>query len=276
MATPYTLSYDSGIQGWVSFYSYEPEKIIGMNNYLYTFKGGNLFQHNTNNQRNVFYGITDPAIAKSTVTSVVNQQPLVNKVYKAFYLESDDSWESTFLTDKITGFINADYYEKKESDYFAFIRTTELPPSGSGLAYDIIPALQLRSVIGIGEAGLTNVVGATEWRINMPDSTLDPVFISTGNIIYDAANVPNPRPIGSVTALDFTANEIVVNPSTVGALVPPFVGDVLFSVKSSIGESNGLLGHYLEFTLTNTSTDPVELFAVGADVMISNPSPRQS
>jgi hypothetical protein len=34
----YTLSYSEGVAGWVSFYSYYPDWIIGMNNYLYTLK----------------------------------------------------------------------------------------------------------------------------------------------------------------------------------------------------------------------------------------------
>ena len=97
----YTLSFDSRIQGWVSFYSFFPEKILGMNNYLYTFKGGSLYRHNVNDTRNNFYGTQ----YNSKVTAVINQQPLTNKVFKTFYLESDDCWEGTFDTDVIGGFI---------------------------------------------------------------------------------------------------------------------------------------------------------------------------
>ena len=109
----------------------------------------------------------------------------------------------------------------------------------------------------------------------MPTSTIDPVFVSIGDIIYDVAGVPNPRPIGVVTALDFTNKEIVVNP-TGYALLPPFPNDVLFSLKNSIAESNGLLGHYLQFTITNDTQDAVELFAVGTDSMVSNPIQQQT
>ncbi len=284
----YTLTYDSGSQGWVSFYSYFPEKIIGMNNYLYTLKGGNLWQHNTNPNRNTFYGSFNPNTDSSYVTSVVNQSPLVNKVFKAFYLESDDSWESSFVTDKITGFIEKDFYEKKESDYFAFIRTRQLPAAGSGSTYNTIPSLQLRSVIGIGEVSLTTIISPTEWRLRFPAGTeLNPVFIESrdndpaspsfgqgGDVIYDFAGVPNPRPIGQVIEINQATNEIYVDP-TGYALIAPFNGDLLFSVKNSVFESNGLLGHYLQFTITNDTQDPVELFAVGTDAMISEPAPRQ-
>ena len=45
------------------------------------------------------------------------------------------------------------------------------------------------------------------------------------------------------------------------------------SVKNTTAESNGLLGHYLEFTLTNETTAPTELFAIGTDAMNSDPNP---
>ena len=78
----YTLTFDSQVPGWVSFYSFKPEQILGMNNYLYTFKNGNLWQHNVNDQRNVFYGITDPALgAKSTITSDLKLYGLATLFY---------------------------------------------------------------------------------------------------------------------------------------------------------------------------------------------------
>ena len=55
--TKYTLSYDNGIKGFPSFYSYFPDWMIGMNNYFYTFNKGNLYRHNVNEVRNNYYGV---------------------------------------------------------------------------------------------------------------------------------------------------------------------------------------------------------------------------
>jgi len=283
----YTLTFDTQVKGWVSFYSFKPEQILGMNNYLYTFKNGNLWQHNVNDDRNVFYGITDPALgAKSTISSVINKSPLINKVFKTFYLESDDSWSAVFNTDVITGFSEKDWFERKESDWFAFIRTDVLPPAGSGANYATQPSLQLRSVNGIGEVVNTTILGPTNWRLEFgTEVTLNPAFIlkedndpaspsfgQGGDIIYDFAGIPDPRPIGRVIEIDPTNNYIFVDP-TGYAIIAPFAGDLLMSVKNTTAESNGLLGHYMEFTLTNETTDAVELFAVGTDVMRSEPNP---
>lgn len=46
----YTLTHSQDVQGWASFYSYYPDFIMGMNQYLYTFKGGDMYRHNTNSK----------------------------------------------------------------------------------------------------------------------------------------------------------------------------------------------------------------------------------
>ena len=53
----YTLTHSQDVQGWASFYSYFPEYIMGMNQYLYTFKNGDLYRHNTNTLRNNYYAL---------------------------------------------------------------------------------------------------------------------------------------------------------------------------------------------------------------------------
>eukprot|EP01047_Picozoa_sp_COSAG01_P107628 COSAG01_NODE_36618_length_514_cov_2796.937349_2_plen_56_part_01 len=43
-----TITYSEDSKGFPSFYSYCAEFLKGMNQYLYSFKGGNLWRHNTN------------------------------------------------------------------------------------------------------------------------------------------------------------------------------------------------------------------------------------
>lgn len=71
----YTLTYSPGVEGWPSFYSYYPDFMIGMNQFFYTFKGGNLYRHNVNESRNTFYGAFTP----STVRGIINQSPIEKK-----------------------------------------------------------------------------------------------------------------------------------------------------------------------------------------------------
>ena len=92
----YTLTYSEAAPGWVSFYSYYPDWMIGMNNYFYTFSGGNLFRHNVNETRNNFYGTQ----STSTLQSVFNVSPLENKLFKTIGLKGDSPWAVTLQTDQ--------------------------------------------------------------------------------------------------------------------------------------------------------------------------------
>ncbi len=115
----YTLTYSDTAKGWPSFYSYFPDWMIGMNNYFYSFKGGNLFRHNTNELRNNYYNVQ----YNSTLTSVFNDMPLENKLFKTINLESDKAWSVTLDSDIQTdASIDYTWFEKKEGAWFAFCK----------------------------------------------------------------------------------------------------------------------------------------------------------
>ena len=129
----YTLSYSDMVGGWVSFYSYNPDFMIGMNNYFYTFKGGDLYRHNVNSQRNTFYspwwikiGDAAGAFAPTTLQSVFNTAPLENKLFKTINLQGDAKWGVTLETDlQYSGFIQESWFEKKESAFLHLYVTTQ-------------------------------------------------------------------------------------------------------------------------------------------------------
>ena len=172
----YTLTYSEAVSGWVSFYSYYPDWIIGMNNYLYTFKGGDLYQHNVNSLRNTFYEqwynkfVVPPApgpFVPSRIVSVINDASLDNKLFKTIELQGDSTWSATLETDiQNSGFIQANWFEKKEQAYFAFIRNNS---NGQ---------LPLRSVNGIGKTtgiGFGPGVAILNFSIN-PLVQIDPIL----------------------------------------------------------------------------------------------------
>jgi len=96
----YTLTYSPPAEGWPSFYSFEPEWIQGMNQFLYTFSGGNIFRHNTNEERNTYYDTYDPELDSSTITSVFNDEPIVNKIFKTMAIEGNRPWAATHISDQ--------------------------------------------------------------------------------------------------------------------------------------------------------------------------------
>ena len=268
----YTISYDSLTKGFPSFYSYFPDWMIGMNNYFYTFNGGNLYRHNTNETRNNYYGQNYP----STLQTVFNDQPLENKLFKTINLEGDDSWGALITSDQqTTGFINQSYFELKEGSYYSFIRNSGSTPA-------LLDNYALRSVNGLATSSSVTVVGAL--------TTIDfSVTINIGNIISVGDMVyfgnPNPQLAGQVTAINQNLpagiNQLVINnngatfiptvtptPTTVPL---PSQTEYILYIKNSIAESHGILGHYGVITLTNSNTSAIELFALESEVMKSFP-----
>lgn len=328
----YTLTYSDGFQGWPSFYSFDPDWMIGMNNYFYTFKNGDIYRHNVNETRNNFYGDQ----YNTTITSVFNDQPLENKLFKTINLESSfvdgtHSWGGNFDTDiQTTGFINSDYFKLKEGAWFAFMRnkpsnTTLVSGTNTGvvanqlintsvdflalgvLAGDLVtntdtgesalvlsvattvltldsdiftstpqnysildssvPEVELRSLNGIGQCSTVTTVGPNI-QINFPLTLSIGTSISVGDTIYATT---------AITLIGTISNVVVDLPNGLNYIqvdVPistPNPGDLILFIKNQVAESYGVLGHYCEFVLTNTSTSAVELFAVESEVMKSFP-----
>ena len=263
----YTLTYSEMVQGWVSFYSYIPDWMIGMNNYFYTFKKGNLYRHNTNALRNNFYGVQ----YNSLIQSVFNDAPLENKLFKTVAIQGDDSWETTLITDiQDSGFAQASWYEKKEQVYFAFVRNSGTSPANPS-------EYALRSLGGIGRS--SSVVIGSGADIFFSNNISLGSIMSVGDYVYFAIppNFNTPILAGQITDInqDLTVpsgqNFIRIDTTIPGT--SPIIGQTPYFLymKNSVAESHGVLGHYCVFTLENSNTDKVEMFQFQSDVMKSYP-----
>jgi hypothetical protein len=269
----YTLTNSEQAKGWVSFYSYYPDWIIGMNNFLYTFKGGDLYKHNTNPNRNTFYqqywdkvGTPSASFAPTTLKSVFNISPLENKLFKTLNLEGDAAWSATMITDlQVSGFISAPWFEKKEQSFYAFVRNNS------------IGELALRSLNGIGRSVTVENPGTNNALINFSISPLVDIgsIISIGDYVY--FGYPTPVLAGPVLSINVNLpagiNQIEVNNNMLVPLTTPIPSNTEYFlyVKNSVAESHGVLGHYCVFSLENSQTDKIELFAAETEVMKSYP-----
>ena len=273
----YTLSYSEGVAGWVSFYSYNPDWMIGMNNYFYTFKGGNLYKHNVNASRNTFYqpwwnivDIINPdpsplAFTPTSIQTVFNTAALENKLFKTINIEGDAPWGATLETDlQVSGFIDQGWFEKKEAAYFAFVRNNS------------VGQFALRSLNGIGNSLTVTGAGTNTAQVNFSINPLISIgnIISIGDYLYFGANTQLAGIVVDVI-VDYPAgiNRIIVNNNMLSPLTIPIPGNVNYFlyVKNSVAESPGVLGHYCTTTLSNSFNSKIELFAVEANVMKSFP-----
>jgi len=267
----YTLSFSNAVSGWVSFYSYNPEWMIGMNQYFYTFKGGNLYRHNVNTKKNTFYepwwfilGDITAAFTPTRMKSVFNTVPLENKLFKTLNLEGDATWSAILYTDiQDSGYILDTWFEKKEQSYFAFVRNDD---SGE---------LAIRSTNGIGKSYQVNLAGDTI------DFSISPLvdlgnIMSIGDMLYfTIPPTTNQYLAGQITQINrnykLGINQIVINTLIPGSTPIPVQDAYFFYTKNSVAESHGVLGHYCVFEIENSSTSKIELFAVESEVMKSFP-----
>jgi hypothetical protein len=260
----YTLTYAESSKGWPSFYSYHPEYIKGMNQYLYTFKEGNMYRHNVNDTRNTFYGA---AASPSKITTVLNKDALTSKVFKTIQLESSDSWKATVNSDiQNARDIEEDWFQKKEGDWFAFIR---------GLSTN--NNFHMRSAKGIGVpfsvAGVNPQPIVFNYPVQTPIRATALVFpFTAGDTVYATPNPSTTAPllVGTITTVTITATDTtLVVDTTAGS--PAAITDFVFYVRNQVAESQGLLGHYCVMTLENNLTTATEMMAVKVDLMKSYP-----
>ena len=258
----YTLTYDGATQGFPSFYSYFADWMIGMNNFFYTFNGGNIYRHNTNEIRNQYYNVNYP----STLSSVFNQEPLENKIFKTINLEGDDAWGVVMTSDQQdTGFITQSFFEEKEGSFYGYVRNAGTVPAA-------ISQYALRSLNGLATSTNITVLGAAT-TIDFATTINIGNIISVGDMVYFGN--PSPSLLGQVTAVNKNlpagVNQIVVNNTIGGAVTAPSITEYILYIKNAVAESHGILGHYAEFKLTNSNTVKVELFAVESEAMKSFP-----
>ncbi len=255
-----TLSYAEDVQGWPSFYSFCADYMIGMNGFFYTWSGGNLYRHNTNNLRNNYYGVQ----YNSTITGVLNIEPKTIKLFKTMSYESDDRWACTNLfTDLGDGSMLSTFFEQKEGEWFTFIRENE----GTRDYRD-------RNVNGIGT--VITVIGppaAVQYTFNVEISSIlsigDYMYYSVGGTPIYAGQVTAVDRLNLIVTVDSTIPEPGTNPPVIGTNAPP--NSFVFYFKDVVAESHGARGYFMQFTLENTNTRAVELFAVGGSIMKSFP-----
>lgn len=243
-----TLTYSDSAKGWQSFYSYIPEYILGMNNHLFTFKGGNLYRHNADGDRCNFYGTQYQA----TITGIINESPSTVKTFKTIVLETTAPWDCTLTSDLGTGFIDRGWFSLKEGDYFAHIRRN-----------DDDGVLEMRSAQGIGSVSTIDSTVATAVVIGFTFN-IDSM-VSIGDLMYTSNEVL----VGTITAVD--GSDITVD-TTNGTI--PTTGTFVMYIKNNIAESYGNTGYYMEYHLelpTDAASNFVELYSVGSRLFKSHP-----
>ena len=160
----YTVVYSESSKGWTSFRSYLQESGVSLNNEYYTFKGGEMYLHNSNEDRNNFYGLQ----YDSYVSIILNQQPSVVKSFSTIGYEGTkqritqdlenssyadnyprDGWYVSDMKTNLQEVSNLEFVSKEER-YFSQIKGVTTIWKEDGTAGNIDP--KEFSFQGIGNA----------------------------------------------------------------------------------------------------------------------------
>ena len=141
-----TVSYDEGVQGWTSFFSFKPNFMFSLTSSFFSTNAGKLYIHYGSSLHGNFYGTT----YLSDVTVVLNSNPSTVKVFKTVNYEGGEDWTvssvvassgdialtpvskytlPTNLAD-LEAEMFSNKFKRKENKYFANIVNNSSPTKG--------------------------------------------------------------------------------------------------------------------------------------------------
>lgn len=220
-----TATFSERSQGWTSFRGYKQEGGLSLNNTYYTFNGGNLWEHHSENvTRNNFY---NSGTQESYLIPVFNDSPSTVKQFNTLSYEGDSGWELEFIRTDIgsTGVLPA----------LATSYTTTLQLSGSAA----------NSVFN----------GANTVQAKQGDLISWAIFVSPLNSQFKFTDTSN------VTLTQSAASVLTVtNPSAITN-----GGELVFLVQHTVGTNNsvqtlnvGGTGASLAFTVALLTVNMVD------------------
>jgi hypothetical protein len=141
----YKIGYGEGNPYWMGAYNWAPEYFATLQNELYSFRNGILYQHNQSNY-NQFYGTQ----FKSRVMCVANSNPNIVKLYNGVSIEANmvPTWTYLYGTDPYQQTTDImDYeYSNVEGMWYAIVKRNKLLPTQSGYTINnIVTGERMRS-----------------------------------------------------------------------------------------------------------------------------------
>ena len=277
-----TLSFSESAKGWTSFKSFIPEDGLSINNNYYTFKGGELWQHHTNEIRNNFYGDQ----YDSSVDVVFNEQSESVKSFASMKYEGTQSKITQNVTDgeyynnentsTIPGFLGKQgwyvesgitdlqeagemEFKSKEGKYFSYMKgkPVESFKDLNSKEFSFQGIALLESIVD-GEG--TPILGCTDPLANNynPNATIDdgsciihapPLDCSTQNIQFLASS----NTLGTISvSANLSSDDMPYSISIVGADGFTHNSPIPLGVGGNIPFS-GL--SYQQYTVTVTSVN---------------------
>jgi len=237
-----TITFSEKNKGWTGFYDYLPDAMCRLNNRFFMVKNGQLHLANDKDNpiRNNFFGVQ----YDSRITTVFNENPNDDKIFKTLVEQSNKPWSAVVKTNLTNSTLKKEEFTQRESRQFAHFRKSE-------------DATNLK---GGASQGVGVIISSSSTVITF--GNVSPT-VSIGDGLYQL-NGGNEELIGTITAKSNTT--ITVNAIT----TTPVNGYFCFSKKNIRIEGAELRGYFMEVELTNDDVDKVELFGIEANAVKSH------
>ena len=277
----YTVTFNDNVNGWSSFKSFIPESGVSLKGYYYTFKSGNLWLHNLNENRNQFYGVE----YDSTVKFLLNQNPSDVKIFKTLSYEGTQSqaytsnsvttegwYASSITTDKQSAEILE--FKEKEGKWFNNIKGVDTNATNIDLKELAVQGLGSVSSVGNAPSPVYHLVRTT--ITSTENDAAPPVKYRVTSSVTDSSETASkivesfiPSGTGTATNQDFFIHPLSVNGNdyTVDTLNGGFActGSMTRTFEDGYNNSGtwtassahvGLATNIVRLRITQTTTNP--------------------
>lgn len=238
---PQTITFSEKNKGWTGEFEYIPDAMCRLNNRFFMIKDGQLHLANDNDNpiRNNFFGVQ----YNSKVTTIINENPNDDKIFKTLIQQSNNPWSANLKTNYTESTIKKEEFNERGSKQFAYIRKSENSLDLTGGA---------SQGIGIVNSSSTTTIsfGWVSEAINIGD-------------VLCQLNGEDEEIIGVIQ--DKTTTTIIVE----SIVTNPVNGLFAYAKKNTRIEGSEIRGYYMEVELENDDTEKVELFAIECNAVKS-------
>jgi hypothetical protein len=248
----FTAAYNVDGSVWNTLYSYRPERIVCIDDILYTFKGGTMYKHTSASNRATYYGLEDGAVVE--VVAAFN--PSMVKSYESISLEGTAAWDTTITnTDQSATIADTDY-DQRERNWYAYIpRDSSANTGGSTIT----------ALSGTSEVFALGAVASVSGSDIVFTSDISYITFPVGADLYKVS--------GSTLVSITNTIASVSNGTTItcaSAVAGVSAADEIVAIANGAIEGDQMRDYYAQIRLVNDSTDEVELYAVNAVFAKSN------
>lgn len=241
-----TLAWSTTKQVWLTFYSFAPELYAHLHDRFFSFRGGQIWRHNILTTMNNFYGVQ----YNSEATVVSKGNPSMVKTYDAISYEGDNPWNAIVSnSDQATSSMASTEFTEKENMWYRVISKDETGNSILNTSHKIVLG-QVTAIDGLKITFSSRIS-------NLPFGIGDALFKLETSSSTDLS-----RTISSVSG----RKEITTNTAVTGLVI----GDTVMAVSNDEINGDNIRDYYAQIEMRNSSTSPIELYAVNMSYTPSN------